>query len=266
MNIFIIAMDEPVQTNAFIEKIIENRKKDIVGLAVTKGDRLTIQKNKSKLAYVFSLFLIMGFYYFIKNSVISIIHKIKKRLNSFLPSVINNPTILRIAQKYGIKTWQINTPNDKKFLEELKKLKIDVIINQSQSILKDELLSIPKIGVINRHNALLPRNRGRLTPFWVLYKNEEETGVSIHFVTKELDAGKIIVQKKFPVAHFDNFNTIVTKNYELAPLAMLEALEILENGENNFIKNDPSMATYNSTPTLKEAWDYRKKRLLRFFN
>jgi len=58
-------------------------------------------------------------------------------------------------------------------------------------------LNIPKIGVLNRHNALLPKNRGRLTPFWVLYKGETETGVSIHFVTEDLDAGDIIVQKKF---------------------------------------------------------------------
>lgn len=71
---------------------------------------------------------------------------------------------------------------------------VDLIINQNQNILKKELLSIPKIGVINRHNALLPKNMGRLTPFWVLYKGEKVSGVSIHFVTEELNAGDIIVQ------------------------------------------------------------------------
>jgi methionyl-tRNA formyltransferase len=45
------------------------------------------------------------------------------------------------------------------------------------------------IGVINRHNALLPKNRGRLTPFWVLYKGEKETGVSIHFIDEGIDSG-----------------------------------------------------------------------------
>lgn len=258
-------MDDPVQTKSFISKIIEVRKDDIVGLAISKGDRLTIQKNKSKYEYVLSLLLIMGFYNFAKNSFITVTHKIRKKLHSFIPNLFTDPTIKRIAQDNGIKTWAIKTPNNKQFLEEIRQLDIDVIINQSQNILKSELLSIPKIGVINRHNALLPKNRGRLTPFWVLYKGEKETGVSIHFVTEDLDAGDIIIQKRFPVEKSDNFNTIVKKNYELAPKAMIEALDKLERGDNQFIKNDASLATYNTTPTLREAWKYRERNLLGIF-
>jgi len=266
MRTFIITMDDPVQTKSFISKIIEAKKNDIIGLAVSKGDRLTIQKNKSKFEYVLSLFLIMGLYHFTKNSAITIVHKIKKTAHSFFPKLFNDSTVRGVAEKYGIKTWQIKTPNNKQFLEEIRKLDIDVIINQSQNILKSELLSIPKVGVINRHNALLPKNRGRLTPFWVLYKGEEETGVSIHFVTEELDAGDIIVQKKFPVSPKDNFNTIVKKNYEIAPIAMLEALDKLERGETDFTSNNDDQATYNTTPTLKEAWEYRKQNLFGIFS
>jgi len=265
MNIFIITMDDPIQTKSFISKIIDTRKVDIVGLAVSKGDRLTIQKNKSKNEYILALLLIMGIFKFFTNSIITILHKIRKKLHSIVPQLIEDPSVKRIAETYGIKTWDIKTPNNKKFLEEIKKLEIDVIINQSQNILKSELLSIPKIGVINRHNALLPRNRGRLTPFWVLFKNEKETGVSIHFVTEELDAGDIIVQKRFNIEEDDNFNTIVKKNYELAPIAMLEALNILEKGEKEFITNDSTNATYNTTPTLKEAWQFRKRNLMGIF-
>lgn len=265
MNIFIITMDDPVQTRSFISKIIDKRKHDIVGLAVAKGDRLTIQKNKSKLEYIVSLFLIMGFFSFAKNSMVTIIDKIRKKFNTLLPGLFSDPGIKRLAEKYNIKAWQIKTPNNRDFLNEIRQLDIDVIINQSQNILKKELLSIPKIGVINRHNALLPKNRGRLTPFWVLYNGETETGVSIHFVTEELDAGDIIVQKKFPVEANDNFKTLVKKNYEVAPIAMLEALDKLEKGEKDFIRNDPTLATYNSTPTSKEAWEYRRRRIRNWF-
>jgi len=199
------------------------------------------------------------------NSLITVCHKIRKIIHSKLLRIFKDPAINGIAEAHGIKTWQIKTPNNKAFLEEIAKLNIDVIINQSQNILKSELLSIPKIGVINRHNALLPRNRGRLTPFWVLYQGEKETGVSIHFVTEELDAGEIIVQNKFAVEKNDNFNTIVKKNYQLAPIAMLEALDKLEKGETNFIENDKIHATYNSTPALKEAWHFKKKRIFSSF-
>jgi methionyl-tRNA formyltransferase len=259
-------MDDPIQTKSFISKLIDARRKDIVGLAVSEGNRLTIQKNKSKYEYILSLLLIMGFFHFIKNSFFTVLYELKKIFYSKLPSIINNPSVKAIADNYGIRTWQIDTPNNKNFLDEIRKLDVDVIINQSQNILKGELLSIPKIGVINRHNALLPMNRGRLTPFWVLYKGEKETGVSIHFVTEELDAGDIIVQKRFPVTKRDNFNSIVKKNYELALIAMLEALDKLENGEKIFIKNASSFASYNSTPNIREAWVYRKRRFIKFFD
>jgi methionyl-tRNA formyltransferase len=117
--------------------------------------------------------------------------------------------------------------------------------------------------VINRHNALLPKNRGRLTPFWVLFKEERETGVSIHFVTEEIDAGDIIIQKRFVVENNDNFNKLVKKNYKFAYIAMKEALDKLERGDKNYLKNDSNYATYNTIPTLKEAWKFRKRRILK---
>ncbi len=252
-------MDDPVQTRTFIKYIIDEKKNDIVGLAVSKGDRLTIGKKRSKIVYVFSLFLIMGVPVFIKNSWITVIDKIRKKLSKY--GLMKNKSILAYAQSQNIPCWEIKTPNSKFFLSILKEINPDIIINQSQSILREELLKIPKIGILNRHNSLLPKNRGRLTPFWVLYKAEKETGVSIHFVEKDIDSGNIIVQKKYTVEHKDTFNKLVKKNYEIAPKAMVEAINLLEDGKTSFIKNDNSQATYNTVPTLKDAWQYRKKRM-----
>ena len=48
MRIYIITMDDPVQTYQFIKDIIDEKKDQIVGLAIPKGDRLTLAKGKSK--------------------------------------------------------------------------------------------------------------------------------------------------------------------------------------------------------------------------
>ncbi|WP_321974872.1 formyltransferase family protein [Aureibaculum sp. 2210JD6-5] len=252
-------MDDPIQTYDFIKEIIDAKHDEIVGLAIPKGNRLTLSKGKSKYTYVFSLLLIMGPWHFIKTSLKTIIFKVRKKL--YRLGVAKDPTIAGYALSKGIPTQTITTPNSKKFRDYLVALNLDVIINQSQNIIKKELLDIPKIGVLNRHNALLPKNRGRLTPFWVAFNGEEETGVSIHFVEEGIDSGDIIVQKKYKVTKKDNFNSIVKKNYTIAAKAMIEALEILESKEHNFINNDDDIATYNTTPSLKEAFAYRKKRI-----
>jgi methionyl-tRNA formyltransferase len=248
-------MDDPIHTYDFIKGIIKARKDNIVGVAVPNGNRLTLSKGKSKIAYIISLLIIMGPYSFLKNSIITIKHKIYKLLHK--KGLVNDPSILFYAESLGIKTFRINTPNESAFIEMLKELNIDVIINQSQNIIKPELLSVPKLGVINRHNALLPKNRGRLTPFWVLKNHEKTTGVSIHFVEKDLDSGDIIVQESYNVDVSDTFNSLVVKNYSLASKLILKALNKLENGEKNYITNDNDNATYNTTPSIVDAVKYR---------
>lgn len=257
-------MDDPIQTYDFIKEIIDAKDNEIVGLAIPKGNRLTLSKGKSKYTYILSLLLIMGPWHFLKTSIKTITHKIKKKLYKL--GVSKDPSIAAYAESKGIPTLSITTPNSKKFRTHLETLDIDVIINQSQNIVKKELLSIPKIGVLNRHNALLPKNRGRLTPFWVALNGEKETGVSIHFVEEGIDSGDIVVQKKYKVNNRDNFNSIVKRNYTIAAKAMIEALDILDQKEYNYMPNNDDEATYNTTPNLNEAISYRKMRIKSLFS
>lgn len=261
MRIFIITMDDPVQTNEFIKKIIDEKEEEIIGIAITYRDRLTLTKGRSKFIYIFSLLLIMGPFYFSKNVMISMFHKSRKLGARF--KLCSDPTLFAYAKDKSIPAFMIKSPNTEKFRFQLQKLKPDIIINQSQNILKKELLQIPSIGVINRHNALLPKNRGRMTPFWVLFRGEKETGVSIHFVSEGLDDGDIIVQERIQVDSNETFNSLVKKNYEVAPRALIKAINLLKTGTYELIPNNDELATYNSIPTFKDAFNFRIHRLFR---
>ncbi|MFX1588006.1 MAG: methionyl-tRNA formyltransferase [Promethearchaeota archaeon] len=264
MRIFICTMEDPVYTNPFIKEILVKRKKDIIGLAVSKGSRFTLGKKRSKILYLFSLFLIMGLYHFIKYSSIIIFFKFKILLAETFCK-IHSPSIITFADNLKIPVYRVSTVNNKQFLKELREIKPDLIINQTQNILTKDFLSIPPLGVINRHNSLLPKDRGRLSPFWVLYKKEKETGVSIHFVSEGIDQGDIIIQEKFEITKQDNFNTLVKKNYKIAPSLMIKALDLLASGRYQVIKNDDVEASYNSIPTLGEALRYRLNRMGIYF-
>lgn len=260
MRIFIITMDDPVYTLPFIREIIERRTSDIIGVATARGNRMTIGKKRSPLAYLIALLLIMGIVPFLRYAFITIHFRLRQKLSKWLP-FISDPGILAFAQKKGIPVFEMVKVNSGEFLDTLRQLKPDVIIHQSQAFLKQPLLSIPAKGVLNRHNALLPKNRGRLTPFWVLLRDEKETGVSIHFVTEQIDAGDIVVQERFVVDEKETFHSLVQKNYKVAPVAMLRALERLESGNFTTIPNPDALATYNPVPTIRDAWNYRRKRI-----
>lgn len=266
MRIVILAMDDPLYTNQFIKQIIDKKQKDIVGFFyVSKGNRMTIRKDQSRISYMFALFLIMGPVYFILNSLTTLRHKFQCVLSQ-KTRLIPDPMVKAYSEKKGIPSFQIGNPNHPDSLCIIRDLRPDVIINQSQSIIKKSLIDIAQIGVINRHNALLPRNRGRLTPFWILYNNEVETGVSIHFVNEGIDDGDIIIQKKYKVRETDTFNSLVKKNYKLADSAIIEALDKLSLKNCTLIQNDINQATYNTTPDIRHAWTYRKKRILSRWN
>ncbi|MCU0284997.1 MAG: hypothetical protein MUF15_01235, partial [Acidobacteria bacterium] len=115
MKIFIITMEDPVYTVPFIREIIEKRQKDIIGLAISKGNRFTLPKKRSKMMYMFSLLLIMGITYFIKYAFITIRFKLKKKLAKTL-RFIHDPSLVHWARQKGIKTFIIDDPNSSVFV------------------------------------------------------------------------------------------------------------------------------------------------------
>ncbi len=84
-------------------------------------------------------------------------------------------------------------------------------------IVKEPILSLPRIGVLNFHPSLLPYNRGKHYNFWTIVE-ETPFGVSIHFINESVDSGDIVFQKKIEKTWEDNGKTL----YEKAQEAMFE--------------------------------------------
>jgi methionyl-tRNA formyltransferase len=128
----------------------------------------------------------------------------------------------------------------------------------SALLLKEELLNIPKIGVLNRHASLLPHFRGRVGSFWGHAQDLPEYGVTIHFVNEEIDAGPIVVQKKFdldPTLSFAKILEILFK--ESVPL-MLEAIDKVDSPGFLPLPNNYQETSPYRFPTLEQVQNYRR--------
>ncbi len=71
-----------------------------------------------------------------------------------------------------------------------------VISANNQHIFSNAFLMHKNVEVINFHYSYLPEYRGMNIPTWVIYNNEPYTGVTWHYVTRKIDSGNIISQKK----------------------------------------------------------------------
>jgi len=190
MNIFIIVMNEPIYIGNLIRDLIKNYHSEIVGINFVKGNPSSVNKGIKKIKDIFVFILVLGLIDSLKIFLKLLYYRIRCFLSIF---GFDNPySIQELASKFQIPIYKIENIHSSDFLAILKAKEVDIIINQSQKILKKELLDIPKIGVVNRHASLLPKNRGLLAAFRSLYYDDKFSGVSIHFVDEKIDHGPIM--------------------------------------------------------------------------
>ena len=77
---------------------------------------------------------------------------------------------------------------------------------------------------LNVHPSLLPRWRGAAPIERALMAGDEQTGVTIHRTTPELDAGPIAAQRAFAIGEDDDFGSVSRKAAELAVALLDEVL------------------------------------------
>jgi phosphoribosylglycinamide formyltransferase-1 len=68
----------------------------------------------------------------------------------------------------------------------------------------------------------------------VLINGDKETGCTIHFVTDEVDAGPILIQKKCNVEPDETVDTLKTKVQKLEGVAFIEAIQSIQN--NSYVR------------------------------
>ena len=121
-----------------------------------------------------------------------------------------------------------------------------IVVAAYGKILPEDILNYPKYGSINVHSSLLPKYRGAAPINWAILDGEAETGVSIMYMAKELDAGDVILQKATAIGEDEDALALTARLAELGAEALAEAVESLKNGTASRTPQDGSKQTYAS--------------------
>jgi formyltetrahydrofolate-dependent phosphoribosylglycinamide formyltransferase len=167
-------------------------------------------------------------------------------LNSSLQVIISNrqnALILEKATKFGIKAVFVDHKDrsredfDREISQILHENGVElVLLIGFMRILSDWFCKEWAGQVLNVHPSLLPKYAGGMDTnvhAEVLKNGDRETGCTIHFVTEDLDAGPILVQKKCPVKVDDTPETLKDRVQKLEGLAFLEAIQLYQTGIKN---------------------------------
>ncbi len=170
-----------------------------------------------------------------------------------------------VARKNGVSHLVITDSNAPAYVRHIRQLAPDLIVSYSApQIIKPELLSVPKYGVINVHGALLPDYRGCLPSFWYLYHGEKTGGATVHFMSEKLDDGDIIEQGSVDLTGCDSMFELMKKTKALGGELMVKAIRDIAAGTLERRKNETEKGSYFTWPTVEQAREFRDrgKRLI----
>ena len=137
------------------------------------------------------------------------------------------------------------SPGYPAFVDQVRDLAPDLIMVNSYSMLvRQEVLSIPCYGAVNIHGALLPQYRGCNATQWALINNETETGVTMHYMTAQFDAGDIIAQRRVPIHGEDTWCEIQRRLFFAVDDLLREEVPKLLSQTNRRVAQDESRAHY----------------------
>ena len=104
------------------------------------------------------------------------------------------------AMGYGLEILQPERVSAPDFCTEVRNRTPDVLVVVAfGQILNQDLLNIPKWGVLNIHASLLPKYRGAAPIHWAILSNEDKTGLTAMKMEQGLDSGPILLQEEVPI-------------------------------------------------------------------
>ena len=104
-----------------------------------------------------------------------------------------------------------------------------VVLAGYMRVVKEPLLSAFPNRIINIHPSLLPAFKGLRAWEQALAAGVSETGCTVHYVNRDVDAGEIIAQQRVPILPGDTPETLHARiqvaEHELYPAALQKVLK-----------------------------------------
>ena len=172
---------------------------------------------------------------------------------------LHQSPVKELAEQYNIEVLQPAKLSKSPEMEKIINLQPDLMITAAYGqFLPTKLLSAAKIAAINVHGSLLPKYRGGAPIQYSIINDDKETGVSIMYMVKKMDAGDIISQRSIPIEDTDDSGTMFKKLSLLGRDLLLETLPKLISGDVNPVAQDPDKVVFSPNITSEqEQIDFR---------
>ena len=160
--------------------------------------------------------------------------------------IVTYSPVKKAALNYNIPVLQPEKISGSEEMEKILEWNPDLIVTAAfGQFLPARLLKSPKFGAINVHASLLPKYRGGAPVHYALIKGEKETGISIIYMEKKMDAGDILAQRSLTITKQDDVGTLFERLSIMGRDLLIETIPLLLEGKLNPIPQNEEKVTFS---------------------
>ena len=174
--------------------------------------------------------------------------------------------VKKYALEKGLPVLQPEKMKDPAFVEQLRGYKANLQVVVAFRMLPEVVWDMPQYGTFNVHAALLPQYRGAAPINWAVINGEKRTGVTTFFLDKDIDTGRVILQKPFDIPDTADVEYVYDGLMHLGAEICLETIEkiIAADGQPESIPQDDLMGNvrqlYDAPKLFKDVCEINWRR------
>ena len=135
--------------------------------------------------------------------------------------------VKKYALEHNLPVLQPVKMKDPEFVETLRSYQANLQVVVAFRMLPEVVWAMPEYGTFNVHAALLPQYRGAAPINWAVINGETETGVTTFFLDHDIDTGRIIMKKHFPIPDDANVEYVYDGLMHLGAEICMETLDTI---------------------------------------
>jgi methionyl-tRNA formyltransferase len=251
-TVLFVTQNEPFYSRHFFAEFFKVCKTEIAQVLGVVIQRPLGRSRLNAFRYVFNIF---GFFGTLKLIALFLYLNVMGWASKlFFGSRPGNYTLDQILSRTSTLVIKLNDINVKESVNLLNGFNPDFIIsmNASQKF-GNEVLTIPSVACLNVHSGELPRYRGMLTVFWMLYEGCDYTSPTVHVMNEELDAGPILGSVRCSIKPEDTLYSATVKTKKAAARLLADILVSYSTGKIEYKPNDDSQAERFPLPKREDV-------------
>ena len=166
---------------------------------------------------------------------------------------ISESPVKEYAKKNQLNLLQPVNLKDSNFINQIRRLKPDLIVVVAFRMLPEILWSIPTFGSINVHASLLPNYRGAAPINWAIINGEKQTGVTTFFINDRIDTGDVIGQSKIDINKNENAGELHNSLMRLGADLLIKSIDKIFISKENISTKQLEVKNLKAAPKLNKT-------------